>query len=911
MGAVLWSARRDPTHVVTHRVRVWLRALLRRERVEQEMNDEMRSHLERAVERLIARGMPESDARAEAKREFGNLAVIQEESRDARGVRWIEDAVQDVRFGMRSLLKTPAFTAVAVLSLVLGIGVNTAIFTMLKVALRPGTIVEPETFVYIPGRWSKPAFDHLRSSAPAFSTILARSQENVLLAPRSSNEDPQRASAELVTENFFAGLRAPIALGRGFGPDDVRAPGREPVAVLNHRFWKSRFNEDSSVIGRTMRLATGATYTVIGVASRDFTGIRRGGPDFWVPYTMRPTLAAVYQLDPGNASWLGDPTVGWLELYGRLAPGHTLDEARAQIDLTLRQLARADSAFAPGLPRDPIRLLTAEGGGINGASERLAAFAVLGATLIVLLVACFNVASLMLARATDRRREIAVRLSLGASRGRIVRQLIAESALVAVAGAVAAVGISSWTLRVVALSGGLATIANDDPERLARILAPDHWVLGFALGLSVVSAMICGLAPSLRATRFDLTHAMKAGAPGAGERSRLRGALVTAQVALSLVLLVSAGVLLRSFARALALDTGFNRERIVTVETALRQAGYDSGRAATFTRVLAEGLLSLPGVRVVARGDIPLMQRMRVTLTTPATSSSPAVAREGYFNRVSTTYFAAFGIPIVRGRGFTIEEADARSPVVIVSEATARTIWGADDPLGKTLKVTPVGKAAVMFRSSLFESAKVVGVARDAQLVELGHIPPVYAYVPANDGSLIVAAAGSPHGLMPAVRDLGRSMDANALVTPALLENRLATQTSISATKVAAAFAAGIGALALTLAAVGIFGLIAYAVAQRTRELGIRRALGAQGGDVVRLVLHDGLRVVGIGVVVGVLLGALSTRLLSALLYGMSPLDPIAYAAVGAMMGLASAIAAFIPARRAMKVDPLIALKAE
>ena len=879
------------------RIRGWLRALFRRAEVEDEMHAEMQMHLDRAVERLMARGLSERDARVQARREFGNIGYIQEEARDARGVRWIDDTMQDVRFGVRSLVKTPGFTLVVMLSLVLGIGVNTAIFTMLKVALRPGTIDQPETFVSIPGRWSKPAYDELRANAPAFSAVMARSSESVLLAPRASGEDPVRAGAELVSENFFPSLHAPIALGRALGPQDARVP----VAVLNHRFWKSRFNSDSGVVGKQFRLASGVTYTVIGVASRDFTGIRRGGPDFWVPYAMRPTMAAVYQLDPGMENWLTDSRAGWLDVYARLAPEHTLAEARVQVDLVLRRLAAADTAFAPGWSAELLQLTTAEGG-LNGPRERLAALTVMAATTIVLLVACFNVASLMLARATDRQHEIAVRLSLGASRRRIIRQLLTESTIVAQVSALGAVAVSMGTLRVAAASGALASIASDEPERLVRLLSPDGWVLGFALVLSMISAVVCGLAPAIRATRFDLTDAMKANGSATNARSRLRSGLVAGQVALALVLLVSAGVLLRSFVRARSLDTGFERAQTLVVETSLRQSGYDSARAATYTRMLEERIAALPGTRSIARGDLPLVQRARAIIKVDGKATS------GYYNGVTPSFFDAFSIPIVRGRAFTDDELRAKTPVVVVTEATARTLWGNDDPLGKHVTIAPVGKAAR--QAPIVTSGVVVGVARDAQLVELGRIPLTYAFVPEPDGSLVVRAVDATR-TVAGIRDAARSIDANALVTTTPLDELIFTRTAISGVQVAAVFAGAIGALALVLAAIGIFGLTAYSVSRRTRELGIRRALGARESDVVALVLRDGMHVIMLGAFVGVLLGAAATRVFASLLFGMSPIDPLAYGGVAVVLVIVAAIACFVPARRAAKVDPLIALRAE
>jgi predicted permease len=707
-------------------------------------------------------------------------------------------------------------------------------------------------------------------------------------------------------------MHAPIAIGRAFGPDDVRAPGRDAIAILNQRFWKSHFGADTNVVGQTFRLATGASYTIVGVAGREFTGVRRGGPDFWVPYTVRTSLATEYQPKPGRVNWLTDTRIGWLEVYGRLAPGSSAIEARAQIELTLRRLAAQDTAFAPGMPDRPLRLETPEGDGINSQSEWLAVSATLGATLIVLLVACFNVASLMLARTTDRRREIAVRLCLGASRERIIRQLLTESAIIAAVGALAAVAVSGWTLRIVAASGGFASLSFDDSERLARMLTPDRWVLGFAALLSVASVLVCGLAPAIRATRTDLAHAAKSDAAAFGvSRSRLRSALVVGQVALSLVLLLSAGVLLRSLVRALGLDTGFDRGHLVAVESSLRLAGFDSVRESRFMRTFEDRLAMHAGVRAVGRGDLPLVQRARMTITAAASSAPPAKTYEGYFNGVTGSYFAATGIPIVRGRTFTDDDVRARMPVVIVSETTARAFWGSEDPLGKTLKTIPGGKVARIATGFTFESARVVGVARDAQLIELGHVPSAYVYLPSPDGTLLLRTRGSTAGAATVVRELARDIDPNAFLSVTPIEELISTRTTVVGAQLVAMFAGAIGLLALALAVVGIFGLMAYSVAQRTRELGIRRALGARATDIVRLILGDGFRVVGAGLLVGVALGAIATRLLSSLLFGMNPLDFVAYAGVALVMGFAALLACVVPTRRATRADPLVALKAE
>ncbi|MGH9888091.1 MAG: ABC transporter permease [bacterium] len=359
----------------------------------------------------------------------------------------------------------------------------------------------------------------------------------------------------------------------------------------------------------------------------------------------------------------------------------------------------------------------------------------------------------------------------------------------------------------------------------------------------------------------------------------------------------------------MALDTGFERRRVLSVETSLRMAGYDSVRSATYARSLEERLRAIPEARAIARGDLPLVQRARMKLTT--TGKNGDVTRDGYFNGVTPAYFDAFGIPIVRGRAFSDAERKAKARVAVVTEATARNLWGSDEPLGQRVTIAPTGKVAKAFPGAFAEPVVVVGVARDAQITEIGVVPQIYVYVPGSEGSLVMRVDGDVARVAAAVRGVGRSLDANALVTATPLEELIFTRTAISGAQAAAVFAGAIGVLALVLAAIGIFGLVAYSVARRTHELGVRRALGARAQDVVSLVVLDGLRAVRLGAVVGVALGAFATRLLSSLMFGMNPIDPLAYGGVAVVMSVVASLACYVPARRAARVDPLTALKSE
>jgi predicted permease len=600
----------------------------------------------------------------------------------------------------------------------------------------------------------------------------------------------------------------------------------------------------------------------------------------------------------------------WITLYGRLADGHSASEAQAQINLAVRQLAAGDSGLAADVARRRLIAVVAETSSVDG--QRFVKAMFIAATFIVLLVACFNVAGLTLARAMERRREIAVRLSLGAGRARLVRQLITESTIVVGVGAALAFALATWTLRVLAASGGLSFITDDDPERVARLVTPDLRVFVFALVTAAISVLACGLVPALRATRVDLASEIKTHRDGfaAGPRSRMRSWLTAAQVALSVVLLVAAGVLMRSMTRVLSLDIGFDRAQVLTVSTALRLTGYDSARVQSLSNAFEQRLAALPGVRSVSHGDIPLVGgQFKTVLTVPARTGN-AATYDGYLAAVTPSYFETLGISIVRGRSFTEAELRARARVVVISETTARRLWPNDDPLGKVLSVDPLKKGRIA-PETVMASATVVGVARDAQMVNLGEIPPVYVYLPSASGGTLLRTDGDVDVLLPMIQEAARAVDRNLLATATPLSEMIASNGGVYNVRVAMGFSTAIGALALALASVGVFGLMAYTVAQRRRELGIRVALGARAIDIVRLALGQGLRVVSTGAAIGVVLGAAGTRLLRALLFGMSALDPVVYGGVALVVGTIALIACYVPVRRAVRVDPLAALKAE
>lgn len=863
------------------------------------MRAEMQQHIDRATERFVARGMTRPEAQDAARREFGNMEWIKEEARDARGGGWLDDLRKDVRYAMRSLLRTPAFTIVALLSLTLGIGLNTALFTLVQTALHPSVVDEPETFVTL-GDWrSYSEFAAMRERSRSLGQVFARSTEWVLLASDGAGDERMRA-AQLVSDDFFAALHVAPLLGRTFAADENSAPNAAQVAVLSYPFWQSRFGGDSGVLGKFVRLQNGVSFAVVGVMPRTFTGADRHRPDFWLPLGIRDRLPAFYRMPPKDAAgWFGGSSETWLRVSGRLVSGVTVANARAELGTLLRDVTPADTTSRVAAPE----LETADSSGLNGASEKLSVALVTFATLAVLLIACANIANLMLARAAARQREIAVRICLGATRRRLVRQLLVESIVLAAIGAVAALIVDTWTLRALALSGALEPIASGDADMVARSLMPNGWVLAYTMLLALLSAVSFGLVPALRATRSDPSRAIKGDGNSFGDRlirSRLRHGLVVGQVALSLMLLVSAAVLVRSVLRVVAHQPGFNRARVFAVSTPGAIRVYDSLRVARFEAALSERLTSMNGVREVARGTLPVVERARAWLSTRGSDSL-----SGYMAGVTPAFFTALDIPIARGRSFSDDELRVNAPVVVLSERTARTLWPSEDPIGKQLSVSPNRKSESLGR---FPQATVIGIARDAELVNLGVVPAVFVYVPNKTETLLVRVDGAADPTA-AIRKLAAAVDGSVPVSVQSLESMIMSDEEFVGAKLAATFAMSIGLLALVLATAGVFGVVAYAVSQRTRELGIRTALGAKPGAVVGLVLRNGLRLVSVGAGIGIVAGFAATRLMAALLFGMSPLDPVALLTIAVTLLSVALLGCYFPARRAARVEPLIALR--
>ena len=806
--------------------------------------------------------------------------------------------VRDLRYSLRTLRKNPGFTIVAVIALALGIGVNTSIFSLYNaLALRPLPVKDPGRVVRLfqtragesgAGVFSYPEYVDYRDGNPALSGLAAWSWATAAMGSGDRVED---VKAMFVSGNYFDVLGADTAVGRTFVPEEDRTPGSHPVVIMSYGFWERRFARDPGMVSRTI-LLNGNPFTVVGVAARNFVGTDVEAPEIWLPIMMTATIAP-----ERGAGVLQDRNGHWLQVIGRLKPGVSWPQAKASMDVLARQLAQtyteeknsgvllATATFLPPNVEEvstPIALL------------------VMGAVGLVLLIACANVANLLLARATARQKEIGLRLSLGATRGRLVRQLLTESLVVSLLSGVAGLLVAAWSSSVL-----MRLLTPPFTGTLNFNVKPDLRVLGYAFAVSLATGIIFGLVPAFHASKPGVNDLIKR---SKGRRTWASDLFVVAQVGLCVILLVAAGLLLRALGRAQTTDPGFDTKHVAVLSLDLRLRHYDTAAAVAFERRVAERLRSTPGVKTVTlAATVPLGSADMATSVVieghePKPDAPPLIVGQ---NVVSPGFFETLSIPILRGRGFQDADWNKSPEIVIINETMARRFWPGQEAIGKRLRV---GDSKTY--------TEIVGVVKDTRSTYLWQTDELYLYSPAkakdNQGpelKILVRAAGNAHTMMGALPGVVREVDRSVQVSVTPLDENL--EVWIWPSRVGATLAAALGLLALTLAAVGIYGVVAYTVGRRTHEIGIHVALGAQRSDVLRMVLGHGMALVAAGGAAGLATSFAISQLLAKFLYGLQAGDPVTFSAVAASLAAVALIANYVPARRALRVDPMVALRYE
>ena len=878
-----------------NRLRSWWRVILDRSRLENEMDAELRFHVAAFADDLVQRGMRRQEALRQARMEFGGIERVKEEAREARGMHFLDEIAQDCRFGARVLGKSPGFTVVAVLTLALGIGANTALFSLIdQVALRWLPIKNPQQLFELKRDFLIPEYEKLSARTHSFLGIFA-SDTGPMIA--GIDGVPLNVRGKFVSGSYHSVLGIGPILGRVMTPQDDQ-PRSPFVCVLSYNFWKSRFGLSPEVLGKTITLKR-ISFTVVGVAPE--LG-REQGADILVPMATHLQLAMK-----------DNDTV---RMIGRLKPELTENQAAAELTLVYQQILSesAGSHLTPEQQRldleKKIMLRPAGRGGLEGFSTQLRILA--GVVGMVLLIACANVANLLLARGAARQREIAVRLAIGAGRSRLIRQLLTESTLLALMAGCLGMLLAFWGGQLLwALFSGDATRISPDPR-----------VLGFTASVSLLTGMAFGLLPALRATRVNLTPALKEGDFRVGCSSRsaadsrwgLGRVLVVLQIGLSLTLLIGAGLLLRSLENLSRVDVGFDRENVLDMWVMPTMVGYDVPKEHNLYWQLLDRLTTLPGVQSASLSRLQLFSGFWARpVSIPG--YAPGANKEDLRVSCNTTaprFFATMGIPMLLGRDFTPADSATSPQVAIISESMAREYFQGENPVGRHFRFT--GEDAT-------GDVEIVGVAKDILTEfreEQSNRSPRAAYIPftqapatmTGQAVIEVRTAASPGGVAAAMHDAAEALDKNLPTGSVETQDEVVNQ-SLGGQRSLSEMTAFFGLLALLLASIGLYGTMSHAVGQRTKEIGIRMALGAGRQNVLLMVLREGLRLTFVGIGAGLALGAMLTRLLSKQLYHLSGTDPLTFTAVSLFLMVVALLASYIPARRAMRMDPIATLRYE
>ena len=912
---------------------MWLKQLFSRHRLNNDLSEEIREHLEEKIEELVASGMSRKEAAHAARREFGNVTLIEEDSRAAW--RWpsLENFLMDVRYGIRMLRKNPGFTTVAVLTLALGIGSNTAIFSLINaVMLRTLPVRNPEQLVVLkwkarqnPGTrnsyfWGGCPGENTFSSSGASSCSFSyrvyeqfHGNRDVFsgvfgFVPPSGvteitvNGQTSQARGDFVSGNFFSTLGVEAAIGRVLDPlDDIS--GAPPVVVLSHGYWQSRFGSDASVAGKTV-LLNGIPFTVSGVAAPGFVGLEIGVPrQFWV------ALAARYRIDdrfPKERET--DAKSVWMQMMGRLKSGVTVQQAEAALSTMFASSVTSgpDVLFKPEL--DPQIELPGASRGLNSLREEFSKplFVLMTAVGLILLIACANVAGLMLARAAAREKELAVRFALGAGRRRIVRQLLTESLMLAVAGGGLGILFAYWGAR--SLAEFLASSGEGAWEINVNI---DPRMLAFTVGISCLVGVFSGLAPALRGSGVDLIPALKQrgsdskrSTRGRERRFGLGAALVVAQVAVSILVLAGAGLLVRTLVNLRSANTGFDARNILLFDIDARLSGDKGSKLGNLYRDIQTRLAGVPGVLSASYSSTTLLSGAEMTTTFRITD---ALAQSGINVAelpVGPDFFQTMRIPALTGRTFLAAdyENSGKPQPMVINQSLARRFFGERKPLGRLLSEG----------DTKTPDYEVVGIVADTKYDSLRKEVAPTAYLPMGPqpGSFEIRAAVNPRAFIPTVRQVLAELDSNLVLLNAKTQIEQIDQ-GLYQERLLANLSSLFAALALALACIGLYGLLSYEVTRRTHEIGVRMAMGAEQRKVLLLVVGKGIALAVFGITAGIAAALGVTRYLEAMLYGVKPIDPGTFLCVATLLLGVAVAACYIPARRATKVDPMVALRYE
>jgi putative ABC transport system permease protein len=869
-----------------------------RKRMLNELDEDIREHIARETQDNIERGMSPEEARYAAMRKFGNVMQVKEEARDVWSLIWLEQLLEDIRFGLRLLRKNPGFTAIAVLTLALGIGANAAVFSVVyAVLLRPLPYKDPSRLVVLHETTPKVGdvsvsflnFFDWRAASHTFAQMAAVESVDFNLAGVTQ---PENISGDAVSPNFLSMMGIRPFLGRDFDASEEKA-GTAPVLLLSYSLWQSHLGGDPNAVGKTITL-DGRSFTIVGVLPPNYRSLDT--TDVMLPIGVWATNNTDAIKERGDR---GDMVV-----IGRLAPGVAFGRARAEMEGIAARLAEeypaSNDQFSVTL--QPIRQAFV-------GDMKTAIFVLFGAVLFVLLIACANVANLFLVRGASRTKEIALRIAFGASRGRIIRQMLTESFILACFGGVVGVALAFGGIR------GMAQLISTDMLSGATVNL-NSAVLLFVAGVVALAAFIFGLAPALHSTKPDVQSELKEGGRTSGggvAQNRLRGALAVAEISLALILLIGAGLMMKSLYRLLQVDPGFRPARVLTMGMDLRTQQYSQDPAVlNFWQQLIDRVSALPGVQSAAVGTvIPLTDshsRSDVTiegmaLPTPGNYPHPDV------HVVSPGYVSTLGIPLLRGRTFTDQDNEKAPLAGMINAMLARRFFSNEDPIGKRFMF---GHPSASNPPKWFT---IVGVVSDTRLYGLANPARLEVYLPfrqnpRNSMALVVKSGADPASLTSAVREAVQSIDKDQPVFAISTMEEL-VRNSVATRRMTLVLLGLFSGLALVLGAIGIYGVISYSVAQRTHEIGIRMALGAPRGGVFRLVVGEGLKLAGVGIAIGIAAAFGLARLMSSLLYGISATDFETFTGVAVLLALVALLASYVPARRAMRVDPMVALRYE